>query len=350
MVEDNLVDLCQLCDFLLEIVVFFDQVNMVNMIDVSYEYFLLFFNLCWDLNDEMLVCFVVSEVIVLVDIVVFNLNQVIVFEFGYVVDEMVMLLVVFDIVLGVLCVYGGNLNFDLVEFINIDFFYEWYFGDDGLFFVFLFYKDIWNIIVYGDEIIDVVMLDGYMVLVIYFGNLNFNDGMVEGLELFYQQFFIQWLGLWGNLGVQVNLILFDFEMMVLLAVNDIDGDGVEGFFLVYCWDVSDLLGLFDMFYNLIGIYQDDCFEVCVVYNWCFVYYSLYCDYVMGNLIFQDDIGFFDVLFCWDVMDNLQFCVQVVNLFDMQVMVCQEVDVVGQIYVCLVFDNDCCFEFGLSYIF
>lgn len=350
MAEDNPADPLQPRDFLPETAAFLDQANTANTIDASYEYFLPSFNLRWDLNDEMLVRFAFSEAIAPADIAALNSNQATIAELGYVVDDTASPPVISDIVLGALRVYGGNPDLNPVESTNIDLSYEWYFGDDGLFSASLFHKDLSNIIVYGDETIDAVTLDGYTVPVIYSGNLNLNDGTVEGLELSYQQFFTQWPGLWGNLGVQANLTLLDSETTALPSVRDTEGDGVEGFLSVYRWEVSDLLGLSDTSYNLIGIYQDDRFEVRVAYNWRSAYYSSYRDFVTGNPILQDDIGFLDASFRWDVTDNLQFRVQAANLLDTQATARQEVDAAGQTYARSVFDNDRRFEFGLSYTF
>lgn len=350
MAEDNPADPLQPRDFLPETAAFLDQANTANSIDASYEYVLPSFNLRWDLNDEMLVRFAFSEAIAPADIAALNSNQATIAELGFVVDDTATPPVISDIVLGALRVYGGNPDLNPVESTNIDLSYEWYFGDDGLFSASLFHKDLSNIIVYGDETIDAVTLDGYTVPVIYSGNLNLNDGTVEGLELSYQQFFTQWPGLWGNLGVQANLTLLDSETTALPSVRDTEGDGVEGFLSVYRWEVNDLLGLSDTSYNLIGIYQDDRFEVRVAYNWRSAYYSSYRDFITGNPILQDDIGFLDASFRWDVTDNLQFRVQAANLLDTQATARQEVDAAGQTYARSVFDNDRRFEFGLSYTF
>lgn len=68
---------------------------------------------------------------------------------------------------------------------NFDLLYEWYFGDDGQFIVLVFYKDLKNIIVYGmiNEGFDI--FDGYMILIDFGGNVNLNDGIVQGIEIVY---------------------------------------------------------------------------------------------------------------------------------------------------------------------
>jgi len=348
--EDDPANTTQERDFLPELAAYLDQANIANSIDDSYEYILPSFNLRWDLNDEMIIRFAASQAITPADIAALNSNQTTVAELGYVVDDSVTPSVVTDIIPGQLNVFGGNPNLEPIEATNFDLSYEWYFGSDGLFSASLFYKDLKNIIVYGEETIDTITVDGYTIPIVFNGNTNLNDGTVEGIEFSYQQFFTEWPGLFGNLGVQANLTLLDSEATALPSVRDTEGDGVEGFLTVYRWGVDDLLGLSDTSYNLIGIYQDDRFEVRLAYNWRSEYVSSYRDYVTGNPISQDDIGFLDASFRWDVTDNLEFRVQAANLLDTQATASQQVDAAGQTYARSVFDNDRRFEFGLRYEF
>ena len=348
--EDDPLDATQPRDFLPETAAYLDQANQANTIDNSYEYWLPSFNVRWDLNDEMIVRFAASQAISPANIANLNSNRGVSAELGFVVDSTATPPAIADIVLGGINEVGGNPTLDPVEATNFDLSYEWYFGSDGLFTASAFYKDLSNIIVYGEETIDSVTLDGYTVPVTYSGNLNLNDGTVEGVEFSYQQFFTEWPGLFGNLGVQANMTFLTSETSPLPSVQDADGDGVEGFLTVYRWGVDELLGLSDKSYNLIGIYQDDQFEVRLAYNWRSAYWSSYRDFITGNPIMQDDIGFLDASFRWDVTDSFQLRVQAANLLDTRAAATQQVDAAGQSYARSVFQNDRRFEVGVRYEF
>lgn len=348
--EDDPLDATQPRDFLPETAAYLDQANQANTIDNSYEYWLPSFNVRWDLNDEMIVRFAASQAISPANIANLNSNRGVSAELGFVVDNTATPPAITDIVLGGINEVGGNPTLDPVEATNFDLSYEWYFGSDGLFTASAFYKDLSNIIVYGEETIDSVTLDGYTVPVTYSGNLNLNDGTVEGVEFSYQQFFTDWPGLFGNLGVQANMTFLTSETSPLPSVQDADGDGVEGFLTVYRWGVDELLGLSDKSYNLIGIYQDDQFEVRLAYNWRSAYWSSYRDFITGNPIMQDDIGFLDASFRWDVTDSFQLRVQAANLLDTRAAATQQVDAAGQSYARSVFQNDRRFEVGVRYEF
>ncbi|WP_300543713.1 TonB-dependent receptor [Maricaulis sp.] len=337
-------------DFLPELAALLDTPNGPNSLDSSYEYFLPSFNLRWDLNDEMLIRFAASQAITRPDISAINSTRSTVADLGFVTDTTATPPAIVDIVPNQLNQYGGNPLLEPIEATNFDVSYEWYFGDEGLFSMSAFYKELDNVIVYGTETQDVLNLDGYQVPVVYNGNINLRDGSVEGIEFSYQDFFTALPGLWGNLGMQANLTLISSEAEALPSVRDTDGDGVEGFLTVYRWGIDELLGLSDVSYNLIGIYQDDRFEARLAYNWRSEYWSSYRDYVTGNPIRQDDIGFLDASLRWTVTDNLELSVQGANLLDTKSSASQQIDAAGQTYARSVFVNDRRVEFGIRYDF
>lgn len=337
--------------FLPETAALFDTANAPNTIDNSYDYVLPSVNVKWNLNDEMLIRFAASKAITRPDIAALNASRTAVAELGYIVDEggeggpgeII------DVGLGRVQVYGGNPNLKPIEATNFDLSYEWYFGSDGQFSVSAFYKDLKNIIVYGTETIDILSSDGYDVPVVLNSNLNLNDGTVEGVEFAYQQFFTEWPGLFGNLGVQANLTFLNSDSTPLTPAFGIDG-GADGFLTVYRWGVDDLLGLSESSYNLIGIYQDDQFEARLAYNWRSEYVSSYRDFITGNPITQEDIGFLDASFRWDLTDQVQLRLQGANLLDTRSVASQQVDALGQSFARASFANDRRYEIGIRYEF
>lgn len=342
-------------DFLPELAALLDTANGPNSLDNSYEYVLPSFNAKWDINDEMLFRFGYSEAITRPDISTINSTRVTTADLGFVTDQNTNPPAIVDVVPNRLNQFGGNPLLDPIEATNFDLSFEWYFGDDGLFSASWFYKDLDNVIVYGTETQDVLNLDGYQVPVVYNGNINLRDGTVEGVEFAYQDFYTQLPGLLGNLGVQANITFITSESEALPSVNgagarDQNGNPIEGFLTVYRWGVDDLLGLSDVSYNLIGIYQDDRFEARLAYNWRSEYWSSYRDFVTGNPIRQDDIGFLDASLRWTVTDSLELSLQAANLLDTKSTASQQVDQAGQSFARSVFVNDRRFEFGIRYDF
>jgi iron complex outermembrane receptor protein len=158
-------------------------------------------------------------------------------------------------------------------------------------------------------------------------------------------------GLFGNLGVQANFTIISSDTTPLPAFEDADGDGVpDNFLTVYRWSIDELLGLSDLSGNLVGIYQDDQFEARLAYNWRSDYFSSYRDYITGNPIIQEEIGFLDASFKWDITDNVQFRVLGANLLDTKAFASQQIDASGQRFARSSFVNDRRFEVGIKYEF
>ena len=338
--------------YLPELAAFLDQADSVINIDNSYEYFLPSINVKWDLNDEMLIRFAASQAITPANIADLNASRNARALLGFVTDPNPApgtLPGVIDIIPDAVRFDGGNPNLEPIESINFDLSYEWYFGDDGQFTVSGFHKELENIIVFGTTNEGSGNFDGYTIPFDFGGNTNLNDGTVTGIEFAYQQFYTDLPGIFGNLGLQANFTIIESEATPLPSFEDADGDGVpDNFLTVYRWEIDELLGLSDLSGNLIGIYQDENFEARLAYNWRSDYFSSYRDFVTGNPIIQEEIGFLDASFKWDITDQIQIGVLGANLLDTKAFASQQVDQAGQRYARSSFVNDRRFEVSIRY--
>ncbi|MEC7291007.1 MAG: TonB-dependent receptor, partial [Pseudomonadota bacterium] len=340
--------------YLPELAAYLDRDDTRINIGNDYEYWLPSLNVKWELNDEMLIRFAASQAITPPNIADLNASRNSRALLGFVTDPNPApgtLPGVIDIIPDAIRVDGGNPNLQPIEATNFDLSYEWYFGDDGQFTVSAFHKDLKNIIVYGTTNEGSDTFDGYTIPIDFGGNVNLNDGTVQGIEIAYQQFYTDLPGLFGNLGLQANFTIIDSEATPLPSFEDADGDGVpDDFLTVYRWGVDELLGLSDLSGNLIGIYQDDQFEARLAYNWRSDYFSSYRDFVTGNPIIQEEIGFLDASFKWDITDQVQLSVLGANLLDTKAFASQQVDQAGQRYARSSFVNDRRFEVAVRYAF
>lgn len=340
--------------YLPELAAFLDQADTVINIDNSYEYFLPSLNVKWELNDEMLIRFAASQAITPPNIADLNASRNSRALLGFVTDPNPApgtLPGVIDIIPDAVRFDGGNPNLEPIEATNFDLSYEWYFGDDGQFTVSGFHKELENIIVYGTSNEGSATFDGYTIPFDFGGNTNLNDGTVTGVEIAYQQFYTDLPGLLGNLGLQANFTIIESESTALPEFEDADGDGVpDNFLTVYRYGIEELLGLSDLSGNLIGIYQDDRFEARLAYNWRSDYVSSYRDFVTGNPIIQEEIGFLDASFKWDITDQVQVGILGANLLDTKAFASQQVDAAGQRFARSSFVNDRRFEVSIRYAF
>lgn len=340
--------------YLPELAAYLDQADTVLGIDNSYEYWLPSLNVKWELNDEMLIRFAASQAITPPNIADLNASRNARGILGILTDTNPApgtLPGVVDIIPDAIRADGGNPNLEPIEATNFDLSFEWYFGDDGQFTVSSFHKDIKNIIVYGTTNEGSGTFDGYNIPFDFGGNVNLNDGTVTGVEFAYQQFYTELPGLLGNLGLQANFTIIESEATPLPEFEDADGDGVpDNFLTVYRYGIDELLGLSDLSGNLVGIYQDDRFEARLAYNWRSDYFSSYRDFVTGNPIIQEEIGFLDASFKWDVTDQVQLSILGANLLDTKAFASQQVDQSGQRFARSSFVNDRRFEVGIRYSF
>ena len=319
-------------DFLPEATAFVGVMNVAergadpNDFDDTYEFFLPSFNVKWNLNEEMLFRFGVSKAITRPDIQDLRAGQFIRANVAQVEfpeldpDDPLFGLArgAQDIRLTNLTITGGNPDLKPTEAWNYDATYEWYFGESNFVTAAVFYKDLKNVIQFGTEARDTITLDGQTVGVNYVGQLNLDEVELFGSEVAFQYFFDGLPGLFGNFGVQANYTFIDADATPPPDATDTDGDGVPeagAFEQNFRYGVDRLPGSSDHTANLIGIYQDEKLEVRLAYNWRSEYLVNYREFITGNPVFIDDVGFLDASLKYDLTDNVQLRFLGANLLD-----------------------------------
>ena len=309
-------------------------------------------NVKWNLNDNSLIRFGVSDAITRPNIAQLRSDQVAVGNFRFIstddltvpADERIT-----DIQLSQISVFGGNPDLKPIESRNWDVSYESYYGDNNSFTFALFRKDIKNNIIYASQTQDTITLDGRQVPIVFSGDLNQDEATIQGAEVAITHFFEEWPSIFGNLGVQANYTFIDAETNAPLPIVDADGDGnPDDFQQIFRFGENDFLGLSEGAANLIGIYQDDNMEVRLAYNWRSDYLSSYRDFITGNPIYQEERGYLDGSFKYDFNENFQFRAQVANILDTRANASQVVDANGQRYGRTSFIGDRRIKVGVRY--
>ena len=328
------------------------QADFTDFSDLSSDdHWLPSLNVKWNLNDEMLIRGAVSKTITRPRIEQLNGLRTNVANFRFITDQTVIPSSVVDVIPSQINVYGGNPDLKAIESINFDLSYEYYFGDDNSFSIAAFRKDIDNNIIYASETLDTITLDGVEIPIVFNGDLNQDEAVVQGVEIAYTHFFDSLPGLLSNTGIQANYTYIDSKTNAPLPIVDADGDGApDDFARIYRYGVNDFLGLSEHAVNMIGIYQDDKLEARLAYNWRSEYLSSYRDFVTGNPIFQEDRGYLDGSLKYDVTDALQARLQVANILDTRANASQQIDADGQRFGRTSFVGDRRIKVGLRYMF
>lgn len=339
-------------EFLPEAAAYFDQASISGDSDRTDERWLPSLNVKWNLNDDMLIRFGYSEAITRPNVSDLRADQ---SAFGPTTffvnpdagpddpDR------VTDIVLQEVRIQGGNPDLEPIEATNWDLSFEWYFGDDSSFTASVFRKELDNIIIFSEQNIGSVTLDGNTVPINFIGLINQDEGEINGIELAYTQFYDFLPGAFGNLGLQANYTYIDSEATPLPEFQDADGDGqADNFDTTFRFGIDRLLGLSEHTANIVGIYQDDRLEARLAYNWRSDYVGSYRDFITGNPIFQEETGFLDASLKYDLTDQVQLRFQAANLLDTKNKATQQVDAAGQRYGRSSFIFDRRFEFGIRW--
>jgi len=327
------------------------------------EDFLPSLNLKLNLNDESLIRFAGSRNITRPNIDQLSPSQTFVGNFQFIVDEDNIQNGPTDIVPFQISQFGGNPNLEPISSWNFDLGFEHYFGDDNLFAVTGFFKDITNNIVTQPVTTGFEELDGENLPVIFTGNVNEDSAQFAGVEVSYHHFFDELPGLFSNLGLQANYTYIDANTNPPTPNIDTNGDGIldaqgvdannDGIpdsDLISRFNLDNFLGTSTHNANIIGIYQDERFEFRLAYNFRSEFLISRADFVSGQPIFVDDEGFLDGSAKFEVNDHLQLRLQVSNIFGAVQDQFQQVDLAGQEFARARVKGDSRIKVGFRYNF
>lgn len=299
-------------DFLPETAAYVSQSATAQDIKNGDSHWLPSFNLKWNLNDEMLFRFAASDGLTRPNVQderagqVYAANTTLVpWPTGHMpgINDGVQ-----NITLSSIGVTGGNPDLKPMTARSYDISYEWYFHG-GYTSIGGFYKSLHNLIYYGTQTIGSKTLDGATVPIVYSGQVNANAAKVKGFEAEYQQFYDFLPGILSHLGTQANFTFIDAALSEPPTGCTTPGGGPCRFGL------KDLYGQSKYIMNLIGIYQDETWEVRVAYDWRSKYLVSYSDYMTGNPIFNSPAGFLDGSIKYNINDNLQLRASFENILD-----------------------------------
>ena len=348
-------------DFLPETKAYLEQASVDRTVDLTDDHFLPSFNLKWNLTEDKLLRFGISKAITRPNIQDLRAGQTVAaattsVQFDPLPEDDPNFGIprgLQDAYLRSININGGNPNLQATEAINWDISFEWYFDPGQYVSAAIFGKDIKNIITYGTNVLDTVSLDGQSVNYQYIGNVNEAEAELTGVELAYQDFFDHLPGLLANLGIQANYTYIDATSTPPPAFLDNDGDGQpdEGSFAnILRFGRADLLGQSRHTANLIGIYQDDDFEVRLAYNWRSEYMNNRRDWVTGDPLFQATGGFLDASVRYDISPNVQVSFNAANILDKKSKSMVQLDEAGQMGIRSSFLNDRRFKLGIRYTY
>ena len=185
-------------------------------------------------------------------------------------------------------------------------------------------------------------LDGETLPVLFTTDLNEDKASFLGVEFAVQHFFDTLPGIWGNFGIQANYTFIEADTNPPIPNIDTNGDGIPDASgpdgnadgqpdddLISRYNLDNFLGTSKHNANLVGIYQDEKFEVRLAYNYRSKFLISRADFVSGNPIFVDDAGILDASFKWNASENVQFRAQASNILGTIQEQVQQVDLAGQ---------------------
>jgi len=344
-------------DFLPETAVYLDQASTDRSLGLDEDYYLPSLNVKLNLDDEWLIRLGLSRGLTLPNISDYSASQ----------SVRAISSIIFPEVgpddpapvgaLGAsvsrLLVNGGNPELKPTLADNFDLAAEWY-GDGGNYFSFAVFKKQIKDIVQTDTIVQVdsITLDGQEIPIFYQGAVNQSDATVTGFEVSGQYFFDELPGIWANFGVQANYTKLKVDADSPKRSLDADGDGIPDSFdgIVRIETLNGIIGQSENFANLVGIYQDDKFEIRLAYQYRDEFLNSYETFITGNPNTQDANFSLDASIKYRISDNLQVSLQGTNLTDELQTSKDILNEGGETFQRSSFMFDRRFQFGVQYTF
>lgn len=236
---------------------------------------------------------------------------------------------------------AGNPFLRPMEAINLDLTFEWYFSEDGNVTVSLFHKDVENYFISGST--DRVLTNnGASQVVQVNGATNGGKGTIKGFELAYTDYWDNLPDFLDGLGTQLNYTYVSEDGSPnsnLSADNPGSPAGDSAQF-------SDLPleGLSKNNFNATLLYQNHGVDARLAYNWRSDYLLTTRDVITQLPIFSKAAGFLDGSIFYDVTDTVQVGVQASNLLDTESVTEMQFNEQGDRITRGVFVNDRRFSF------
>jgi iron complex outermembrane receptor protein len=223
---------------------------------------------------------------------------------------------------------SGNPFLKPMESKNYDLSLEYYFSDSDYLAVGVFHKDIRDF--FSNNTIETpVTNNGVTQIVDIDQPINIGSATLSGFEFSYQQFFDQLPGIWSGLGVQFNYTYLDPSNVPQQNLRPVQaGNGDDPVRASIPFDNLPLQGLSEHQYNLVGIFQNDDWEVRLAYNWRDDYLLTIREVNIGLPAFAKDYGQLDGSVFYRINDMWQVGLQGSNLLQDEVVTENQVNSEG----------------------
>jgi TonB-dependent receptor len=214
---------------------------------------------------------------------------------------------------------SGNPFLEPMEAWNYDLSLEYYFDESDFLALGFFYKDIKNF--FSNNTVETpVTNNGSTQLVDIDQPINIGDSSIGGIEFSYQQFFDDLPGVWSGLGMQFNYTYLDPSEVPQQNLRPVQsGSQSDADRASIPFDDLPLQGLSEHQYNLVGIFQNENWEVRLAYNWRDDYLLTIREVNIGLPTFVQDYGQLDGSIFYRINETWQMGLQGSNLLQDEVI-------------------------------